>query len=317
VESDRVSRGARERFEIASIGPGGRSLGEHLPDLHVIFSAASGIQASSPPPLPLSRLWLWLVVPLTLLGGLLLWRDTRRESRTAEMRSQFVSSVSHELKTPLTSIRMFAETLQMADETHASDPQIRAEYLDTIVSEAERLTRLLNNVLDFSRIERDQKTYHLESAHLANVVDAAVRTMRFPLAEQGFRLDVNVSRELPPLQIDRDAMEQAILNLLSNAMKYSGKSRDIALRVNRQNGSAVIQVSDHGIGIPAAEQRRIFDRFYRVPSKENRSISGTGLGLALVAHVAEAHGGTVDVLSEPGAGSTFSIKIPVNGSNGA
>lgn len=112
-------------------------------------------------------------------------------------------------------------------------------------------------------------------------------------------------------------MEQAILNLLSNAMKYSGKSRDIALRVNRQNGSAVIQVSDHGIGIPTAEQSRIFDRFYRVPSKENRAISGTGLGLALVAHVAEAHGGRVEVQSDPAVGSTFLIRIPVNGSNGA
>jgi signal transduction histidine kinase len=210
---------------------------------------------------------------------------------------------------------MFAETLQMADETNSSDVKVRTGYLDTIVSESERLTRLLNNVLDFSRIERDQKTYHMEAADLPEVVDAAVKTMRFPLSEQGFDLHVDISDDIPPLHIDRDAIEQAVLNLLSNAMKYSGKSREIELKLSRQNGCALIQVSDHGVGIAPAEQRRIFDRFYRVNSNENRAISGTGLGLALVAHIAEAHQGRVEVESRVGQGSTFSIRIPVNGSS--
>src|SRR5262249_862859 len=120
---------------------------------------------------------LLLVVMVTFAGAFFLWRDTRRESRIAELRSQFVSSVSHELKTPLTSIRMFAESLQMDDETNSSDPQQRAEYLETIVGETERLTRLLNNVLDFSRIERGQKNYHLQPEQLPNVVGAAVRAI--------------------------------------------------------------------------------------------------------------------------------------------
>jgi signal transduction histidine kinase len=224
------------------------------------------------------------------------------------MRSQFVSSVSHELKTPLTAIRMFAETLQMRA---GADPKIQAEYLETIVNETERLTRLLNNVLDFSRIERGQKSYHMEPALLADVVHSAARTMRFPLTEQGFNFRVDVCGGLPPIRLDRDAIEQAILNLLSNAMKYSGQSRDIDLRLCAQNGSVLIQVEDRGIGIPADERERIFERFYRVPTAENRAISGTGLGLALVVHIAQAHGGRVEVESNPGAGSTFSVRLPL------
>jgi signal transduction histidine kinase len=260
---------------------------------------------------------LFFVVMLTFIGAFFLWRDTRRETRIAELRSQFVSSVSHELKTPLTSIRMFAETLQMSDEAGPGDPKMRGEYLDTIVNETERLTRLLNNVLDFSRIERGQKNYHMETALLPDVIDAALRTMRFPLAEQGFHLKLDVAGDIPAMPVDRDAIEQAVLNLLSNAMKYSGKNRDIELRLCRRNGSALIQVSDHGIGISADQQRRIFEKFYRVPTKENKAISGTGLGLALVAHIAEAHRGSVEVESTPGAGSTFSIRIPVNGNGGS
>jgi signal transduction histidine kinase len=250
-----------------------------------------------------------LIVGLTLFGGHLLWRDTRRETRMAELRSQFVSSVSHELKTPLTGIRMFAETLQMRG---MSDPEIHSEYLETIVNETERLTRLLNNVLDFSKIERGQKNYHMQSATLSGVLDAVTRTMRFPLSEQGFDLRMDIAGDIPPMNIDRDAIEQAILNLVSNAMKYSGESRVIDLRLFSEGGNAKIRVTDRGLGIPAEEQKRIFEKFYRVPTPENRAISGTGLGLALVAHIAEAHGGSVEVESAVGQGSTFTIVLPID-----
>src|SRR4030095_10431006 len=183
------------------------------------------------------------------------------------------------------------------------------------VNESERLTRLLNNVLDFSRIERGQKNYHLQPAILSDVIESAARTMRFPLSQQGFDLRVDIN-EVPPVPIDRDAVEQAVLNLLSNAIKYSGESREVALRLSRQNGHALIQVEDHGLGIPAEEQKRIFEKFYRVPTPENRAISGTGLGLALVAHIAEAHGGRVEVNSTLGKGSTFSIRLPIGASGG-
>ena len=249
-----------------------------------------------------------LVVSLTLFGAYLLLRDVRRELRLAELRSQFVSSVSHELKTPLTAIRMFAETLWLG---RSKDQQMQAEYLETIVNESERLTRLVDNVLDFSKIEQGKKTYRVEPASLAEIVHAAARAVRYPLAQQGFELRVDAQDGLPPLRVDRDALEQAILNLLTNAMKYSGDARQIDLRLQREDGEAVIQVSDRGVGIAAEEQARIFDKFYRAPTRENQLVPGTGLGLTLVAHIAKAHGGQVEVKSAPGEGSTFSIRLPL------
>jgi len=237
-----------------------------------------------------------------------LWRDVGRELQMAEMRSQFIASVSHELKTPLTAIRIFAETLRMG---RLKDSQAKREYLDTIVNESHRLTRLLNNVLDFSKIEKGQRTYRKELASLAEIVQAAAQATQYPLKQQGFHLKVHVEDNLPDVLVDRDAIEQAILNLLSNAMKYSGESRQIDLRVQKRAGHAVIEVSDHGIGIEPAQQKRIFEKFYRVPSEENERIPGTGLGLALVFHIVKAHDGHVEVRSVLGKGSTFSIHLPL------
>lgn len=250
------------------------------------------------------------VVIVTLAGGYFLWRSVRRELRLADLRSQFVSSVSHELRTPLTAIRMFAETLQME---RPLDQATQSEYLNTIVNESERLTRLLNNVLDFSKIERGQKVYRLEPTPLAPVVRDAASAMRYPLVRLGFQLHVDVEDGLPPARIDRDAIEQAILNLLGNAMKYSRDRRDIDLHLAAVNGHAVIEVRDHGLGIAPADQQRIFERFYRAPVPENGRIPGTGLGLALVDHIVKGHGGHVEVRSSPGEGSTFAIHLPLVG----
>jgi signal transduction histidine kinase len=251
---------------------------------------------------------LLVVGSMTLFGAYILWWDVRRELRLAELRSQFVSSVSHELKTPLTAIRMFAETLRLG---RAADPQAQAEYLETIVNESERLTRLLNNVLDFSKIEQGRKIYRPEPTSLPAVVETAARAMHYPLEQQGFTLRLEIEENLPRVLADADALEQAILNLLSNAVKYSGESRAIDLRLCARDGHAVIQVTDHGIGIPEKERARIFEKFYRVPTPENRRIPGTGLGLTLVEHIARAHGGRVEVESAPGRGSTFSLCIPL------
>jgi signal transduction histidine kinase len=251
---------------------------------------------------------LLLVLSVTAFGAYLVWRDVRRELMVAEMRSRFVSAVSHELKTPLTAIRMFAETLQMG---RSADPEVQAEYLETIVDESERLTRLLNNVLDFSKIERGQKAYRREPTCLAEIVESSARAMRYPLQQQQVELDVQIEDGMPPARVDRDSIEQAILNLLANAMKYSGESRDIELRLGRDNSFAVIGIADHGIGIEPDQQARIFEQFYRVPAKQNEGIPGTGLGLTLVRHIAEGHGGHVTVQSVPGQGSTFAIHLPL------
>ena len=224
------------------------------------------------------------------------------------MRSQFVSSVSHELKTPLTAIRMFAETMRMG---RSKDLKTHAEYLDTIVNESQRLTRLLNNVLDFSKIEQGKRTYHPEQASLYEIIQSAARAMEYPLSQQGFSLEVKTENGLPDVNVDKDAIEQALLNLLHNAMKYSGDSRDIGLSLQKKDGFAVIQVADHGIGIDPQEQQKIFDKFYRVPSSENERIVGTGLGLALVSHIVEAHLGRLEIESTLGKGSVFSIFLPL------
>jgi signal transduction histidine kinase len=316
VEDDRRARGVEESFDFTLDGSRGEPLGENLPGLRAdVLSKGTSGPAGPTEPQRFYALSLALIVALTSLGGYLLSRDTRRESRIAELRSQFVSSVSHELKTPLTAIRIFAETLQIKG--LATNPQRHAEYLETIVNETERLTRLLNNVLDFSRIERGQKSYHIQNGSLADAVQAAARAMRFPLTEQGFDFQMELADGLPSMPIDADAIEQAVLNLLSNAMKYSGNSRHIALRLSRENGSARIDVTDRGVGIAPEEQKRIFDKFYRVPTPANRAISGTGLGLALVAHIAEAHNGRVEVESKPGEGSTFSIWLPIEDAGAA
>ena len=287
----------------------GESLGENFPGLRVDLGSDGPTQSQRwNPQRTFYFLALLLVLSVTSFGAYLLWLDVRRESRLAEMRSQFVSSVSHELKTPLTAIRMFAETLRMG---RSPDQHTQAEYLDTIINESERLTRLLNNVLDFSQIEQGQKTYHLVPTSLVEVVHTAVRALEYPLAQQGFELRLDVEESLPVVNADGDALQQAILNLLTNAMKYSGASREIDLRLHRQNGQAVIQVTDYGVGIAREEHAPIFENFYRVLTPESKLIPGAGLGLTLVAHVAMAHGGSVEVQSAPGEGSTFSICLPL------
>jgi signal transduction histidine kinase len=288
----------------------GESLGESFPGLRVVLPVQEegALVRQSKLQRAFYSAALLLVLSVTLFGAYFLWRDVRRELRLAELRSQFVSSVTHELKTPLTAIRMFAETLQMG---RLADQRLQAEYLQTIINESERLTRLLNNVLDFAKIEQGKKAYRLEPASLADVLRAAARAMDYPLAQQGFTLRVQVDDGLPPVRADADALQQAILNLLTNAMKYSGQSREIGLRLRRENGHAVIEVTDRGVGIAPEEQKRIFEKFYRAPTPENRLIPGAGLGLALAEHIAAAHGGRVVVRSAPGQGSTFAIRLPL------
>jgi signal transduction histidine kinase len=291
----------------------GDYLGEMFPGLHVQWSDGRFLEFRQGLPKGLWTAGLALVLGIALFGGYLLLRDLNRDLRVAEIRSQFVASVSHELKTPLTAIRMFAETLALG---RSRDQRMNSEYLETIVNESERLARLVDNVLDFSKIEQGKKIYRLRPTRLEDVAGSAVRAMQFPLAQQGFRLHFSVQPDMPELKADPDAIQQAILNLLTNAMKYSGDAREIDLRLAARNGDAVIEVADHGLGMQPEEQKRVFEKFYRAPSHESRLIAGTGLGLTLVAHIAKAHGGRVQVESSPGAGSTFSILIPITTENG-
>jgi signal transduction histidine kinase len=249
-----------------------------------------------------------VVLGAALATGYLLLRDVQREADTSELRSQFVASVSHELKTPLTSIRAHAETLLMG---RAAGAEATSEYLRTIVSESERLTRLVDSVLEFSHIEQGRKPYQMQIMHLEHVVRSAAATLEYPLAQMGFTLTITTDGSEPTLRGDPEALTQAVLNLLGNAMKYSGEARTIELQLGTRGREAFVDVVDHGIGISPDDQSRIFERFHRVRSAATSGIAGTGLGLALARHVVEAHHGRIAVVSDPGRGSTFSLLIPL------
>lgn len=289
--------------------PDSAPLGDGFVDLHVTW-VPGRFAAPQQFPAALYGSALFLVLGATLLTAYLLLRDVHREAETSAMRSHFVASVSHELKTPLTSIRASAETLLM---DRADSKQVASEYLKTIVSESERLTRLVESVLDLSRIEMGRKTYRMQSICLNEVVRSAAKAMEYPLSQLGFTLTISDDQSKPTLLADSDALEQAILNLLGNAMKYSGSGRSIEMRVGSHDAEAYIDVVDQGIGIARDDQARIFEKFHRVRSAETEGIAGTGLGLALALHVAEAHKGRIDVVSDPGRGSTFSLRIPLQG----
>ena len=283
------------------------ALGDAFLDLHVEWPAG---RFAPPPRTPLVLYGSVVIVMLgaVLLAAYLVLRDMNREAETAALRSHFVASVSHELKTPLTSIRAHAETLLLG-----RAPETSSEYLQTIVSESERLTRLVDSVLDVSRIEQGIKTYRMQSTCLSKVVRSAAKTMEYPLSQLGFTLTISSDASEPTLLADADALEHALLNLLGNAMKYSGQARRIEMHVGSAASEAFVDVVDHGIGIPREEQTRIFEKFHRVQSSDTDGIAGTGLGLALALHVVEAHKGRIEVVSAPGRGSTFSVRIPLQG----
>jgi signal transduction histidine kinase len=237
------------------------------------------------------------------------YRLVRRETETARLKAEFVANVSHDLKTPLSLIRVFGETLEMG---RVGDEATRREYYRVITRESERLSRLIENVLDFSRIEGGRRTYDLVPIAVEPLVRDTVESFGYVLAQQGFKVDVAVSPGLPEVPMDADAVGQALGNLIDNAIKYSEARRVLTVEVGLEEGGLAFTVGDEGIGIPREEQGKIFDKFYRVGRSETQSRRGSGVGLALVRHVAEAHAGRVRVESRPGAGSRFTLWLPLS-----
>jgi signal transduction histidine kinase len=246
---------------------------------------------------------------LLLSGGLfLMLRATAREVKLAETKSAFVSNVSHELKTPLTLIGLLAETGELGRIKNTEKAQ---EYFRLINHESRRLSHLINNILDFSRIEAGRRAYQLAPADAGEVVGEVLQSYAYALNEAGFVVQRECASDLPLVMLDRDAFEQAVLNLLNNAVKYSAGEKRIAVRVAAREGQVAIEVADHGIGIPRDEQEKIFEQFYRVNTGLVHDTKGSGLGLAIVKHIVEAHGGRIAVESAPGKGSRFTILLPV------
>jgi signal transduction histidine kinase len=245
---------------------------------------------------------------IVLLGALALAAGAiARQARLSQMKSDFVSNVSHELRTPLSSIRVFGEYMRLGRVTQPEKVQQYGEYIE---AEGRRLTQLINNILDFSKIESAEKKYRFCETDLVELVEQTVFAFEVPLRDLGVSISLEAGT-VPPLRVDKDAIAQVVVNLLDNAVKYSNGRKDIEVRVTSDEREVRISIRDHGIGIPAVEQKKIYEKFYRVGSTLVHDVKGSGLGLSIVQHVVKAHGGRVELESQPGEGSTFTLVLPL------
>lgn len=240
-------------------------------------------------------------------GVTLVWVFVRREANLSQLQSDFVSKVSHELRTPLTSIRLFTETLAM----RRADPEATKKCIDGLERETTRLQDLIDRLLDWGRMESGRRGFDVRPTDVHSIVADALRAVE-PLRERvAATIERSVPEQLPLIWAEHAAMVDALVNLLTNACKYGGSPAQIRLEVGTAGQRLRIAVSDQGSGIPIAEHKRIFQKFYRVDDRLSRSQEGSGLGLAIVHHVMKAHKGHVDVKSAPGHGSTFTLSIPI------
>jgi signal transduction histidine kinase len=249
-----------------------------------------------------------VVIVALFFGGFLAIRSTAKELKLARLKSDFVATVSHEFRTPLTSIRYMAELLQRG---RVREEERKQEYYKTITSESERLSRLVENLLDFSKIETGMKEYRMEETDVAALAAEEVDRFRHQAMLKDFSLETEIAPEMPIILADRESLSRAIGNLLDNAVKYSGENPQIVLRAWFEGGNVCLQVEDNGIGIDKSEQKRIFEKFYRSEKAQESNVKGSGIGLPLVDHIVRAHGGKVLLESELGKGTRVTIKLPV------
>jgi signal transduction histidine kinase len=283
--------------------------GGYLPDWQLTLSMIGG-NASDAAANRRIAMYLWtavlVIAAIALLAGLLL-QILRNQMRYARLKNDLVATVSHELKTPLSSIRLLVDTL--LDE-HSPDSNKTRDYLQLIAKENARLSRLIDNFLAFSRIERNKHAFQFAVITPTAVINEALESVGERFQEPGCRLDIDVAADLPSIKADADALVAAVLNLLDNAYKYTGEEKRVSLRAYVENDNVCIAVSDNGVGLTRAAAKRIFERFYQADRRLSRNSGGCGLGLSIVQYVVAAHGGSVDVASRPNAGSTFTVKLP-------
>ena len=253
--------------------------------------------------------WAIVLCAATILGGVYwLLRRMHQTQELSRLKTDFVSNVSHELKTPLTSIRLFVETLRLK---RYDQPAQADEYLNILQQEVERLTRLVDRALSYSRMERGHRQYDFVAADLGTVVREACQVFEQQMEDdETCELTLQIPASLPSLKIDPDAVAEIVWNLLSNAVKYSHEPRRIQVQVTEDAGAMKLAVTDNGIGISRREQRQVFERFYRANDTLSREVEGSGLGLAIAKHIAEAHNAVLSVDSSIGKGSTFTVSFP-------
>ncbi|HEV8587924.1 MAG TPA: HAMP domain-containing sensor histidine kinase [Pyrinomonadaceae bacterium] len=253
---------------------------------------------------------LGILSALIVIGLILTKHVVSKEMALAKLKSDFVSNVSHELRTPLALIRLYAETLELG---RISAPDKKQEYYRIIRKESERLTGLINNILDFSRIEAGHREYEFRETDIADLVRNTLDSYRYQIEQQGFTLKEEIDTTVPTVYVDREAIARALLNLVNNALKYSLDEKFLGVKLYRENGSVKLEVEDRGIGITRREQAKIFEKFYRTGDPLVHNTKGSGLGLSLVRHITDAHGGDIAVESTPGKGSKFTLSLPLNG----
>jgi len=255
-----------------------------------------------------------LIAGILVFGLILTLRSVSHELELARMKSDFVSTVSHEFKSPLTSIRQLAEMLQSG---RVPSEERRQKYYDVLLEQSERLALLTDNILSLAKSENGRAELRLEPTDIAALLADVTDPIRERVRHEGFMIGFEVEGTLPPVAADRTALAQAVTNLIDNAVKYSGESRTISVRAFSEGPSVIIAVQDRGIGIKREDLDRVFERFYRAGDELTRTVKGSGLGLALVKEIVEAHQGVVSVESEPGKGSVFAIRLPATPGGGS
>ncbi|MBT3749803.1 MAG: HAMP domain-containing histidine kinase [Bacteroidetes bacterium] len=250
-----------------------------------------------------------IIIMLMFFGVFVLLRDINRETETMLLKTEFVHNVSHELKTPLSLIRLYGETLLLKDKLPETN---RKEGLQIITKESERLSYMINNILDFSKIEMGRKEFDMKSGNLKEIVMNTLDSYRYHFVKKGFKIVEDFDQDSQIILFDKNAVEGILINLFSNVIKFSFETKSMKVSLKNSSESTCLSIADQGVGIPADELSNIFNRFYRVKSRHDFEARGSGLGLTLVKHVIDAHGWQIDVKSKVNEGSSFSIIIPLN-----
>jgi two-component system phosphate regulon sensor histidine kinase PhoR len=247
------------------------------------------------------------LVATTIIGTVAALVVLYREAYLSRLQTDFVNKVSHDLRTPLTSIRMFVETLQLG---RLEDPARQKEALAIISAETERLSALITRLLDWARMESGKRSFDFRRQPVGPIVDDALRAVEPQRIQTGAQVSHTIAPGLPQIYVDRDALSDVLVDLLQNAFKYTGPEKRISVLARAAGPAVEIVVEDNGPGIPGADQKRIFDKFYRGKDPLERTIEGSGLGLSMVKHILKAHGGKVSVRSELGKGAAFTVLLP-------
>jgi len=250
-----------------------------------------------------------LIAGILVFGLILTIRAVSHELELARMKSDFVSTISHEFKSPLTSIRQLAEMLQSG---RVPSEERRQQYYDVLLEQSERLSLLTDNILNLAKIEEGRKEFAFEKTDIGALLRELISSIQDRVRHEGFQIELKIEDPLPVITVDRAAITQAVANVIDNAIKYSGESRKVIVSSFREGSNLIIAVKDFGIGIKSDEVDKVFERFYRGGDELTRTVKGSGLGLTLVREIVEAHQGKVDVESELGKGSLFCIRLPIS-----